>query len=39
VERVGWAVDDASELERKDLHVRHIAAHRGTGRRSASAAA
>jgi hypothetical protein len=39
VERVGWAVDDASDLERKDLHVSHIAAHRGTGRRSASAAA
>jgi hypothetical protein len=39
VERVGWAVGDASELERKDLHVHHIAAHRGKGRRSVSAAA
>lgn len=39
VERVGWAVADAGELERKDLRVHHIAAHRGKGRRSASAAA
>jgi hypothetical protein len=39
VERVGWAVGDASELERKDRRVHHIAAHRGTGRRGASAAA
>lgn len=37
VERVGWAVGDASDLERKDLH--HIAAHRGTGRRGVSAVA
>lgn len=39
VERVGWAVDDASQLEREDRHVHHIAAHRGTGRRGTSAAA
>jgi hypothetical protein len=39
VERVGWAVDDASELERKDRRVQHIASHRGTGRRGVSAAA
>jgi hypothetical protein len=39
VERVGWAVGDASELERNDRRVHHIAAHRGTGSRGASAAA
>jgi hypothetical protein len=39
VERVGWAVGDASELERNDRRVHHIAAHRGTGSRDASAAA
>lgn len=39
VERVGWAVSDAGELERKDRRVEHIAAHRGAGRRGAAAAA
>ena len=39
VERVGWAVGDAGELERKDRRTPHIAAHRGTGRRGVSAAA
>ncbi|HEX4753637.1 MAG TPA: hypothetical protein VH268_12120 [Solirubrobacterales bacterium] len=39
VERVGWAVDDASELERNDRRVDHIAARRRTGHRGASAAA
>ena len=37
VERVGWAVGDASNLEREKGHVRHIDAHRGTGGVSAAA--
>jgi hypothetical protein len=39
VERVGWAVGDASDLERQDRHVHHIRADRGTGGRSVSAVA
>lgn len=39
VERVGWAVGDASELERNDRRVQHIVAHRGAGRHDISAAA
>jgi hypothetical protein len=39
VERVGWAVGDASKLERKDLRVHQTAAHRDKGRRGVSAAA
>ena len=39
VERVSWAVDDASNLEREDRHIHHINAHRGTGGRGVSAAA
>jgi hypothetical protein len=37
VERVGWAVGDASELERVDRRVHHIEAHRGASRRGISA--
>jgi hypothetical protein len=39
VERVGWAVGDASNLEREGRHVHHIKADRGTGGRDVSAAA
>jgi hypothetical protein len=39
VERVGWAVGDASELERDDRHLRPVAAEGGTGGRGVSAAA
>jgi hypothetical protein len=39
VERVGWAVGDAGELERKDRRVQRIAAHRGTGPHGVSAVA
>jgi len=39
VERVGWAVGDASDLEREDRHVHHIKADRGRGGRGISAAA
>jgi hypothetical protein len=39
VERVGWAVGDASNLERQDRHVHHIKAHGGTNGRGVSAAA
>jgi hypothetical protein len=39
VERVGWAVGDASDLEREDRHVHHIKPRRGTGGRGISAAA
>jgi len=39
VERVGWAVGDASNLERESRHLRHIKAHGGTGDRGVSAAA
>lgn len=39
VERVGWAVDDASNLERESRHLRHIKADRGRGGRDVSAAA
>jgi hypothetical protein len=39
VERVSWAVGDASELEREDRHIHHIKADRGTGGRGVSAAA
>jgi hypothetical protein len=40
VERVSWAVGDASELERReDRHLHPIQGHRGTGGRGVSAAA
>jgi hypothetical protein len=39
VERVGWAVGDASDLERQDHHLHHIRADRGTSGRGVSAAA
>ena len=39
VERVGWAVGDASNLEREGRRVHHIKADRGTGGRDVSAAA
>jgi hypothetical protein len=39
VERVGWAVGDASNLEREKDHIHHIKAHRGTDGRGVSAAA
>jgi hypothetical protein len=39
VERVGWAVGDASDLEREDRHVHHIKANRGTGGRGGISAA
>jgi hypothetical protein len=39
VERVGWAVGDASNLEREDRHVHHIKAHGETNSRGVSAAA
>jgi hypothetical protein len=38
VERVGWAVGDASELERDEHRVHHIAANRGSGSRTSAAA-
>ncbi len=37
VERVGWAVGDASNLEREKSHIRHIKAYRGIGGVSAAA--
>jgi hypothetical protein len=39
VERVGWAVDDASNLERESRHLHHIKAQGATGGRGISAAA
>ena len=39
VERVGWAVDDASNLEREGRHLHHIKGHGGTGDREVSTAA
>ena len=39
VERVGWAVDDASNLEREGRHLHHLKSHGGTGGRGVSAAA
>jgi hypothetical protein len=39
VERVGWAVGDASDLERQDRHLHPIRADRGTSGRGVSAAA
>jgi hypothetical protein len=39
VERVGWAVGDASNLEREGRHVHHVKADRGTAGRDVSAAA
>jgi hypothetical protein len=39
VERVGWAVGDASELEREDRHLRPVRTEGGTGGRGVSAAA
>jgi hypothetical protein len=39
VERVGWAVGDANNLERESRHLHHIEAHGGAGDRGVSAAA
>jgi hypothetical protein len=39
VERVSWAVGDASDLEREGRHLHHIKAHVGPNGRGVSAAA
>jgi hypothetical protein len=39
VERVGWAVGDASNLERESRHLHHIKSHGAAGDRGVSAAA
>lgn len=39
VERVGWAVGDASEMEREARHLHPVKADRGAGDRRVSSAA